>query len=103
MSQRHHLTESARKIGPNLVWINLNLSIDSSELPKTSDSIEIGKINGISSVRLGTFINIPAQNGSGTILFVFEGAGILKVYNDSSSKPVSGFVRTSFVSEVNFN
>lgn len=93
----------ALKIGPNLVWVNINLAIDSSPLPRTPDLIEIGKIDGISSVNRGILINIPAQNGSGTILFAFEGAGILKIYNESYSNSVSSFVRSSFVAVVNFN
>lgn len=92
----------ARKIGPNLLWVLFNVWIDLTPLPNSDDIVEIGKVNGISSASPSALINIPAQNGSGTILLDFSDNGVFKIVNQSG-KPVSGFVRTSFVAVVNFS
>lgn len=92
----------ARKIGPNLLWVSFNVTIDNTSLPRTTDFVVIGKINGISSVVSGIFHNIPAQNGSGTICLTFQDTGTLRIWNEASQGAVSGFVRTSFVAVVDF-
>lgn len=92
----------AKKIGPNLLWVLFNVWIDLTPLPNSDDIVEIGKVNGISGVPFGTLFDIPAQNGSGTILLDFSDNGVFKIVNQSG-KPVSGFVRTSFVAVVNFS
>lgn len=91
----------AKKIGPNLILVKFNADIDLTPLPDRAENIEVGKVNGISIVQMANFINIPAQNGSGTILLDFSDNGILRILN-WSGKPVSGFVRTSFVAVVDF-
>ena len=91
----------ARKIGPNLVLVKFNADIDLTQFPNGDEAVEIGKVNGISIVSPAVLVNIPAQNGSGTILLDFSDNGIFKILN-WSGKPVSGFVRTSFVAVVNF-
>lgn len=92
----------AKKIGPNLLWILFNAWIDLTPLPSGDEVVEIGKVNGISGIPFGTLFDIPAQNGSGTILLDFRDNGVFKIVNQSGN-PVSGFVRTSFVTVVNFS
>lgn len=94
---------NAKKIGPNLLWVEFNVTIDNTPLPRTPEFIEIGKINGISNVVYGIFHNIPAQNGSGVICLTFQETGILRIWNEVSQGSVSGFVRTSFVAVVDFS
>lgn len=91
---------AAKKIGPNLIWIEFNVAIDLEEFPSGGNAVEIGKINGILSGHVPALFNIPAQNGSGTILLeVYNGA--LRILNWSGS-PVSSFVRTTFVMIASF-
>lgn len=92
----------AKKIGPNLILVKFNADIDLTSFPDRAEEIEIGKVNGISSVQMANLINIPAQNGSGTILLSFSDNGVFRILN-WSGKPVSGFVRTSFVAVVDFS
>lgn len=94
---------TARKIAPKLIWVELNMDIDNTPLPQIPDFIEIGRINGISYVHYGVFIDIPAQNGSGVICLAFDDAGILRIFNQVPQKPVSGWVRTSFIAVVDFD
>lgn len=91
----------AKRIGPNLLWVLFNTWIDLTPLPSGDEVVEIGKVNGISGVPFGTIFDIPAQNGSGTIMLEFRDNGVFKIINQSG-KPISGFVRTTFVTVVNF-
>ena len=94
---------NAFKIGPNLILVSFNLSIDGAPLEGNRTFVEIGRINGISRVYNSAFFDIPAQNGSGTVLMDFAGAGVMRIYNEISQNPATGWVRTTFVALVDFD
>jgi len=94
---------NAFKIGPNLILVSFNLTIDGAPLEGNRTFVEIGRINGISRVYNSAFFDIPAQNGSGTVLMDFAGAGVMRIYNEISQNPATGWVRTSFVAVVDFD
>ena len=94
---------NAFKIGPNLILVSFNLTIDGAPLEGNRTFVEIGRINGISRVYNSAFFDIPAQNGSGTVLMDFAGAGVMRIYNEISQNPATGWVRTTFVALVDFD